>query len=47
MDELKADEQLSKNKAAMQGLDEIRLLLQYCEHFRIQDKVKTGDRLDT
>ena len=31
IDKLKEDEKLSKNKRAMEGLDEMRLLLRYCD----------------
>ena len=34
------DEKLSKNKSAVEGIDEMKLLLQYCELFGIKEKVK-------
>ncbi len=36
---LKKDERLSKNKDAMAGLEEMGLLLRYCELYGITDKV--------
>ncbi|XP_049864902.1 histidine--tRNA ligase, cytoplasmic isoform X2 [Pectinophora gossypiella] len=39
VDKLLKDEKLSKTKAAVEGLDGIKLLLQYCELFGIKDKI--------
>jgi len=37
--ELKKDEKLSQNKVAMEGLEEMSLLLHYCDLYGISDKV--------
>ena len=39
IDALQKDEKLSQNKTAMEGLEEIRTLLRYCELYGIQDRV--------
>jgi histidyl-tRNA synthetase len=39
IDKLKTDERLSQNKLVMQGLDEMRLLLKYCDLYGVLDKV--------
>ncbi|XP_063530505.1 histidine--tRNA ligase, cytoplasmic isoform X1 [Cydia strobilella] len=39
VDKLLKDEKLSKTKAAVEGLDGIKLLLHYCELFGIKDKI--------
>lgn len=39
IDTLAKDEKLSKNKAAMQGLEDMRLLLRYCDLYGISDRV--------
>lgn len=38
-EKLLQDEKLSKNKAAIEGINGIKLLLEYCELFGIKDKV--------
>lgn len=38
-DKLFKDEKLSKTKAAIEGLEGIKLLLSYCELFGIKDKI--------
>ncbi|KAJ0179430.1 hypothetical protein K1T71_005142 [Dendrolimus kikuchii] len=38
-DKLLQDEKLSKSKAAIEGLEGIKLLLEYCELFGIKDKI--------
>lgn len=38
-DKLLTDEKLSKTKAAVEGLQGIKLLLEYCSLFGIQDKI--------
>ncbi|ELT88203.1 hypothetical protein CAPTEDRAFT_183902 [Capitella teleta] len=39
IEQLKQDERLSKNKLVMQGLDEMKLLLRYCDLYGVLDKV--------
>ncbi|WAQ99674.1 HARS1-like protein [Mya arenaria] len=39
LDELLKDESLTSQKAAVEGLQELKVLLQYCELFKISDKV--------
>ncbi|XP_053600267.1 histidine--tRNA ligase, cytoplasmic isoform X2 [Plodia interpunctella] len=39
VDKLLQDEKLSKNKAAIEGLNGIKLLLEYCELFGVKDKI--------
>lgn len=39
VDKLLADDKLSKNKSAVEGLEAIRLLLKYCDLFHITDRV--------
>jgi histidyl-tRNA synthetase len=39
INKLKADENLSKNKDAMEGLDDLELLFKYCSIFGIEKKV--------
>ena len=36
---LQKDEKLSKNKRAMEGLEDMKLLLRYCELMGVLDKV--------
>lgn len=39
VDKLLADENLSKYQSAKDGLDGIKLLLEYCEYYNVADKV--------
>ena len=39
IDQLEKDERLSKNKAALEGLKDMKLLLHYCELYGIGDRV--------
>jgi len=39
IDRLAKDKQLSQNKAAMNGLEDMRLLFKYCDLMGILDKV--------
>ena len=39
INELEKDEKLSKNKAALEGLKDMKLLLHYCDLYGISDKV--------
>ena len=41
VEKLEKDEKLSKNKAALQGLADLKLLLSYCDLYGILDKVCT------
>lgn len=40
IEELRKDEQLMKQKAAVHGLESIELLFRYCNFFKINDKIK-------
>ena len=37
---MEADEKLGKNKSGKAGIDDMKLLLNYCELFGVLDKVK-------
>jgi len=39
IDKLQKDERICQNKTAMQGLEEMKLLLRYCELYGILDQV--------
>jgi len=40
LDELMKDEKLSQQTSAMEGMQDLRVLLQYCEIYKISDKVQ-------
>lgn len=39
LEELMKDEKLSQQAVAMEGMEDLKLLLQYCELYKISDKV--------
>lgn len=39
LDELMKDEKLSQQPAAVEGMQDLKVLLQYCELYKISDKV--------
>ena len=41
IDRLLKDEQLSKQKAAVKGLEELRVLLEYCEIYNVLNRVRS------